>query len=131
MAHGSGPSGPSDPTLGLLRPIHQRVPVRPAAILSSGDARRSRPPQSRARRVGSLPFLVEALRTRRPFRAAVPTPDRGYPHKPEENRNFGERRHCYVDRRTKEGLSKREIIRCLKRYVARDVYGCLEGLDRL
>jgi transposase len=28
----------------------------------------------------------------------------------------------YVDRRSKEGLSKKEIIRCLKRYVAREVY---------
>ena len=29
---------------------------------------------------------------------------------------------AYVDRRTQEGLSKKEIIRCLKRYVAREVY---------
>ena len=29
---------------------------------------------------------------------------------------------AYVERRTKEGLSKPEIIRCLKRYVAREVY---------
>ena len=29
---------------------------------------------------------------------------------------------AYVERRTKEGLSKAEIIRCLKRYVAREVY---------
>ncbi|CAN5806090.1 IS110 family transposase [soil metagenome] len=29
---------------------------------------------------------------------------------------------AYVERRTTEGLSKREVIRCLKRYVARDVY---------
>jgi len=29
---------------------------------------------------------------------------------------------AYVERRTKEGLSKREIIRCLKRYVAREIY---------
>ena len=28
----------------------------------------------------------------------------------------------YVERRTREGPSKREIIRCLKRYVAREVY---------
>jgi transposase len=28
----------------------------------------------------------------------------------------------YVERRTKEGMSKSEIIRCLKRYVAREVY---------
>jgi transposase len=28
----------------------------------------------------------------------------------------------YVERRTKEGRSKREIIRCLKRYVAREIY---------
>jgi transposase len=32
---------------------------------------------------------------------------------------------AYADRRTKEGLSKKEIIRCLKRYVAREVYPCL------
>lgn len=30
-----------------------------------------------------------------------------------------------------EGLSKREIIRCLKRYVAREVYSCLQEVDRL
>jgi transposase len=29
---------------------------------------------------------------------------------------------AYVGRRAKEGLSKKEIIRCLKRYVAREVY---------
>jgi transposase len=29
---------------------------------------------------------------------------------------------AYVERRTKEGLSKREVIRILKRYVARQVY---------
>ena len=29
---------------------------------------------------------------------------------------------AYAERRTKEGLSKKEIIRCLKRYVAREVY---------
>ena len=32
----------------------------------------------------------------------------------------------YADRRTKEGLSKPEIIRCLKRYVAREVYTALQ-----
>jgi transposase len=31
----------------------------------------------------------------------------------------------YVERRTAEGLSKREIIRCLKRYVAREIYANL------
>ena len=31
----------------------------------------------------------------------------------------------YVERRTKEGLSKREIMRCLKRYVAREVFDLL------
>jgi transposase len=29
---------------------------------------------------------------------------------------------AYVERRTQEGLSKKEIIRCLKRYAAREVY---------
>ena len=31
----------------------------------------------------------------------------------------------YVRRRTAEGKSKREIIRCLKRFVAREIYGYL------
>ena len=31
----------------------------------------------------------------------------------------------YMVRRTKEGLSKREIIRCLKRYVAREVFAAM------
>jgi transposase len=32
---------------------------------------------------------------------------------------------AYAQRRTKEGLSKKEIIRCLKRYIARDIYKIL------
>jgi transposase len=32
---------------------------------------------------------------------------------------------AYVTRRTTEGLSKREIIRCLKRYISRDIYRIL------
>jgi transposase len=34
---------------------------------------------------------------------------------------------AYVERRAKEGLSKKEIIRCLKRYAAREVYPYLRG----
>jgi transposase len=34
---------------------------------------------------------------------------------------------AYVARRSKEGLSKPEIIRCLKRYAAREVYPYLRG----
>jgi hypothetical protein len=36
-----------------------------------------------------------------------------------------ERTRRYVTRRTSEGKSKREMMRCLKRYVAREVYGIL------
>ncbi|HEU4913615.1 MAG TPA: transposase [Actinomycetes bacterium] len=32
---------------------------------------------------------------------------------------------AYVQRRTKEGLSKTEIVRCLKRYVARETFALL------
>ncbi len=35
----------------------------------------------------------------------------------------------YVARRTAEGKSKREIIRCLKRYVAREVFAVLRQID--
>ena len=34
---------------------------------------------------------------------------------------------AYVERRTREGLTEKEIIRCLKRYVAREVYRHLRG----
>jgi transposase len=36
-----------------------------------------------------------------------------------------ERTRRYVARRTAEGKSSREIMRCLKRYIAREVYGVL------
>ena len=39
----------------------------------------------------------------------------------------------YIDRRTKQGLTKKEAVRCLKRYVAREVFSLLPheelGLD--
>jgi hypothetical protein len=35
------------------------------------------------------------------------------------------RTRAYVERRSAEGLSKPEIIRCLKRYVARETYRVL------
>ena len=31
----------------------------------------------------------------------------------------------YIDRRMKEGLTKKEAFRCLKRYIAREVYNHL------
>jgi len=37
---------------------------------------------------------------------------------------------AYAERRTAEGKSKAEIIRCLKRYVAREVYPHLRPADR-
>ena len=36
-----------------------------------------------------------------------------------------ERTRAYAARRSSEGLSKREIIRCLQRYVARELYQAL------
>ncbi|MEW2324248.1 transposase, partial [Streptomyces griseoincarnatus] len=38
---------------------------------------------------------------------------------------WDQRTKQYVERRTKEGLSKKEIIRCLKRFVAREIYHVL------
>ena len=34
-------------------------------------------------------------------------------------------------RRTKEGMSKAEVIRCLKRYVAREVFSALQTSARI
>jgi hypothetical protein len=38
------------------------------------------------------------------------------------------RTRAYVERRTKEGKSKKEMIRVLKRYVAREIYRYLPRL---
>jgi len=37
------------------------------------------------------------------------------------------RTQAYVQRRTQQGLRKKEIIRCLKRYIAREIYKVLSG----
>jgi transposase len=39
--------------------------------------------------------------------------------------SWDERTRGYVARRTAEGKSKREIVRCLKRFVAREIYRTL------
>jgi transposase len=39
------------------------------------------------------------------------------------------RTRAYMERRTKDGLSKKEIIRCLKRYVARELYQIITSKD--
>jgi transposase len=39
------------------------------------------------------------------------------------------RTRTYMERRTKDGLSKKEIIRCLKRYVARELYQIITSND--
>jgi transposase len=39
--------------------------------------------------------------------------------------HYDERTRAYAARRTAEGLSKKDIIRCLKRFVAREIYRCL------
>lgn len=38
---------------------------------------------------------------------------------------YDERTRAYVERRTNQGLSKKDIMRCLKRFVAREVYRAL------
>lgn len=39
------------------------------------------------------------------------------------------RTRAYMERRTKDGLSKKEIIRCLKRYIARELYQIITSND--
>ena len=40
---------------------------------------------------------------------------------------WDERTQAYAERRTEEGLSKAEILRCLKRFIAREVFRILMG----
>ncbi|MDT0382698.1 IS110 family transposase [Streptomyces sp. DSM 42041] len=44
---------------------------------------------------------------------------------------YDERTRAYVERRTREGLSKKDIMRCLKRFVAREVYRALTNKPRI
>ena len=37
----------------------------------------------------------------------------------------------YMHRRTREGMSKPEVIRCLKRYVVREIYSALKVSSRM
>ena len=60
---------------------------------------------------------LPAQSRRRPPGQPRPVADRDHP-----DERPSRRPSLYVERRTKEGLSKKEIIRCLKRYVAREVY---------
>lgn len=41
---------------------------------------------------------------------------------------YDPRTHAYVARRTKEGLSKTEILRCLKRYLVREIFAVVRLL---
>ncbi len=43
---------------------------------------------------------------------------------------YEERTRTYMQRRTAQGMSKAEVIRCLKRYVAREVFAVLRELGR-
>ncbi|GAA3212586.1 hypothetical protein ACFQE4_26630 [Streptomyces thermocoprophilus] len=40
------------------------------------------------------------------------------------------RTQAYYERRTQEGKSRREIVRCLKRYVAREVFNLVRPVSR-
>ncbi|MEO3791628.1 IS110 family transposase, partial [Nonomuraea sp. B10E15] len=39
------------------------------------------------------------------------------------------RTRAYMERRTQDGLSKKEVIRCLKRYIARELYRVITRTD--
>jgi transposase len=40
---------------------------------------------------------------------------------------YCQRTHAYAQRRVREGKSQREIMRCLKRYIAREIYNTLRA----
>ena len=117
---------------GLLR-LHGVGPDTAALLLiAAGDH------PERLRSESSWAHLCGAARSRpRRARSAGPAQPRRRP--PGQPRVVADRDHpagirpghpatrAYVERRTKEGLSKKEIIRCLKRYVAREVYHQLRG----
>ena len=119
----SCPSSPPAP--GPARPLRRRPGYRRAA------AGRRRGPPGAAALGGRLGAPVRRRPDPRLVRQDHPPPPQprrrpaGQP-RPVAHRDHPDGHHpptrAYVERRTAEGLSKKEIIRCLKRYVAREVY---------
>jgi uncharacterized protein YydD (DUF2326 family) len=75
-------------------------------------------------RLGATPSDVEAA-----TRFALRSVARRYQYLSEEISKLDERTRSYVAKRTAEGETKKEIIRCLKRYIAREVYRILATLS--
>jgi transposase len=42
---------------------------------------------------------------------------------------YDQRTRDYLDRRTAQGMTRREATRCVKRYIAREIYHLLRHLD--
>jgi transposase len=73
---------------------------------SSGKTRRRRLNRGGDRRANAAPYRIAQTRAR------------------------GEQRtRDYLDRRTTQGRTRREAIRCLKRYIAREIYHLIAQLD--
>lgn len=123
-------------------PAGHRPRAGPAHPLRRGSGhrraaahRRRRPPGAAARR-GRLGAHVRRRPDPRIVGEDPPAPaqprrePRGQP-RPVAHRDHPEglppQTRAYVQRRTAEGLPKTEIIRCLKRYAAREVYPSLRG----
>ena len=88
------------------RPPHPRLTTPPQR---HHDAHVTRPGGPRSWRTAGPILLAGDSQPR-------PVADRDHPDE------HASATRAYVQRRTAEGLSKKEIIRCLKRYVAREVY---------
>ena len=114
----------------LRTPLVMELHEISVATRSAGDnPQRLRSEQSSARLCGVAPVPVSSGRT-----------DRNRPHRGGDRdansalwRIALVRMHChqptkdYVTRRTAEGRTKKEILRCLKRYIAREAYPLLLG----
>ena len=81
-----------------------RIPVRVNPIpASSGRTNRHRLNRGGGRQANAAPYRIVVVRLRDDFRTKA-----------------------YMRRRTGEGMNKTEVIRCLKRYVAREVFSALQ-----
>jgi len=116
----------------MLRPSWSPCPAsawtRRAALVTAGDnPGRLRSERSFARLCGVAPVPVSSGRTdrHRLYRGGDRDASSAF------WRIALVRMHChqptrdYLARRTAEGRTKKEILRCLKRYIAREVYGLL------
>ena len=124
-----------EPADGLDRPPQRGHRITPLIRL---DQRQQRHPQTRIHLGQPLTTTADTPDPPQHNTAAVQIPNparrpvgqqRAVHHRPDPHARRHEPTRAYVDRRRQQGLSTKEIVRCLKRLIARQIYYVIRRLE--